>query len=85
MGFYLLMTPSRSHEHGQQLEEQLRETEKNQEEANDRVTQTEQKVQNLGDHRTMAKINIGKWMDANDQAIQQLKKKLAQQQDVATH
>ena len=64
------------------LEEQLRETVKKLEETTNRATEVEQKVQKLEDRLTMAKIDLGKWMDAKDRVIQQLKKKLAQQQDV---
>ena len=41
-------------------------------------------MQKLEDRLTMAKIDLGKWMEVKDHDIQQLKRKLEQHQDVAT-
>ena len=74
--------PNRSHENDHRSEEQLRETLKKLEQTTNQATQAEKKVLKLEDRLSMARIDLGKWMDAKDRVIQQLKKKLAQQQDV---
>ena len=53
------------------------------EETENRATQAEQQVYTLEDHLYLARNDLGKWMEAKDHAIQQWKRKLAQQQDVA--
>ena len=74
----------RSHGNDQGLEEQLRENIKKLEETTNQATQAEQKVHKLEDRLAMAKIDLGKWMEAKDHVIQQLKRKLAQHQNVVT-
>ena len=74
--------PRRSQENDQRPEQQLRETIKKLEETTNQATKAEKKVQKLEDRFAMAKIDLGKWMEAKDHAIQPLKTKLAEQYDV---
>ena len=65
------------------LEKQLRDALRKLEEIENPATQAEQQVYTLEDHLYLARNDLGKWMEAKDHAIQQWKRKLAQQQDVA--
>ena len=73
--------PNRSQELDHQVHEQLKEAEKTVEDATARATTVEQRVKKLEDLILLAKTEISKWLDAKDEAIQRLKRRLVQQQD----
>ena len=65
------------------LEKQLRDALRKLEEIENPATQAEQQVHKLEDRLSLARNDLGKWMQVKDRTIQQLKRKLAQQQYVA--
>ena len=71
--------PNRSQELDHQVHEQLKEAEKKVEDTTARATTYEQRVKKLEDCILMAKTEISKGLDTKDDAIQRLKRRLAQQ------
>ena len=72
------------HVPNQQLWDQLRQTEKKVEEANDRAAKAEENVKKMEDRIELAKTMIGALLENVDNAIQELKKILEQQWEAKT-
>ena len=70
-------------ESDQQLQQRLQEAKTEAHSAITRVEQAETTAKKLEERIILAKTEINKWLDAKDNAIQWLKRQLAQQQDEA--
>ena len=72
---------SRPLESDQELQQKLQQVQAALKEAEARAEKAETRSKKLEDRLQLAKTKVGKWLDAKDDLIQQLHRKLAQQQE----